>query len=87
MITNLALAIVLAVILIWFLIRIFTEESFANKNEKAQAIVDWFSENPKHSYAAFRDATSGDSNIVEYEDARRLYADKNLTVESLARIL
>jgi hypothetical protein len=72
-----------------FIYRSYIEESFANKDEKARAIVDWFHKTPAsgHSYSSFRTHTSGDSNIVEYEDARRLFAEKNLTVPAIARIL
>ena len=87
MLTTTAIVIALVLVLIWFIAYIYREEAFANKNDKAQAIVNWFTSVSNPSYASFRYATGGDSNIVEYEDARRLYADKNLTVENLVRIL
>jgi hypothetical protein len=87
MLTTTAIVIALVLVLIWFIAYIYREEAFANKNDKANAIVNWFAGVSTPSYASFRRATGGDSNIVEYEDARRLYAEKNLTVENLVRIL
>jgi hypothetical protein len=79
--------IIICVLVLVFVYRSYIEESFANKDEKARAIVDWFHKTPSHSYATYRSHTGGDSNIVEYEDARRLFAEKNLTVPAIARIL
>ena len=64
-----------------------TREDFANRREKARAIYDWFQRHPKPSYAEYRRDMNLASNIVEYEDALKLFQDRNLTVETAEKIV
>lgn len=63
------------------------DEGFSTKKEKAQTIVDWFMKNSRHSYENFRRATGGASNIVEYEDALKLFTAGKLTTDSIEKLL
>lgn len=68
----LAVILVLAGILIIYL----HGEGFATADEKASALYTWFKENPAGNYAKFRADLKRQSNIVEYEDIRKLAAAK-----------
>ena len=83
MITRLAIVLAIFLVLIWVLWTAYKEENFENRDTKARAIYDWFNNNSSHDYASYRTHTGGDSNIVEYEDVRKLFADKNLTLASV----
>jgi len=63
------------------------EEKFGTRREKAATIVEWFNKHAKHSYEDFRAATGRMSNIVEYEDAMKLYKLGTLTPATLERLL
>ncbi len=62
-------------------------EGFINKDDKANAIYQWFKSQTNPQYSQFRDYTKGQSNIVEYEDTLRLYNRGNLSVDSIKNIL
>jgi hypothetical protein len=64
-----------------------TSEGFSSKRTKATAIYDWFQHTRAPKYADYRRDLAGESNIVEYEDAMRLFQDKNLTVDSVEKII
>ena len=82
MLVILALVIVLTIIIMYL-----RREGFANKREKAHKIHDWFSNNENHSYAKFRRDLNRESNIVEYEDVKKLFEGKNFTVESVESVI
>lgn len=63
------------------------DEKFSTKREKAATIVEWFNKNAAHSYENFRTATGRMSNIVEYEDAMKLYKLGTLTPATLEMLL
>lgn len=63
------------------------KEYFATKRTKAQAIYDWFQNNPQPAYVNYRRDLSGASNIVEYEDVLNLFQNRNLTVDSVEKII
>lgn len=62
-------------------------EDFTTKRTKAQAIYDWFQNNSSPTYTSYKRALDGTSNIVEYEDALALFQNRNLTVESVEKVL
>jgi hypothetical protein len=63
-------------------------EGFATADAKATAIHDWWRQNPKGDYAAYRSAMDRQSNIVEYEDMRRLARDRpGFTVQDVQKIV
>ena len=70
-----------AIILLTMYICFGQAEHFSSKREKAQHIFDWFSTNTSPSYAEYRSDLDYRSNIVEYEDVRKLFGTKNFTVE------
>jgi len=78
---------VLAVCLL-LLIWVDWDEGFATKNEKAQAIYDWFRRNPSPEYSTYRRNLSEASNIVEYEDVRGLIKKKpDFTVSDVLSVI
>lgn len=80
----LAVILVLAGILIIYL----HGEGFSTADEKADAVHRWFKENPTGDYAKFRSDLKRQSNIVEYEDIRKLAATKpNFTVSDVKKIV
>jgi hypothetical protein len=64
-----------------------SREHFSSKREKAQKIHDWFSNNSSHNYADYRGALDRKSNIVEFEDVKKLFDKKNFTVSSIEAVL
>lgn len=66
------------IVIIWL-----NREDFATNRDKASSIVDWFNTNQNHTYKQYRSDLSSKSNIVEYEDAKRLFQDSNLTVDTM----
>lgn len=82
--------IILAVIVALTLLFIYQKclnEGFTTKRSKAQAINNWFQKSLNPRYADYKRDLSQASNIVEYEDALALFQNKNLTVESVEKIL
>jgi hypothetical protein len=81
-------AIILVILLVLIVMyHISVSEGFANNESKALAIVKWFHSNPNPSYSKYRSDMESKSNIVEYEDARRLFGTKNFTVGSVLSTL
>ena len=74
-------AIVIVLLTIYLYMR--PKEQFSSKREKAQRIFDWFSTNKSPSYAEYRSDLEYKSNIVEYEDVKKLFGTKNFTVETV----
>ncbi len=72
---------IVAVLLL--LIYIISGEGFANKSEKYQAVADWFRGNPRGGYGKFRQDL--EANVVDYENARELWAVGRLTRENLIK--
>ena len=62
-------------------------EGFATKREKADNIISWFGGTDKKTYTDYKNTFGSKSNIVEYEDALKLYNNKNLTASTLTPIL
>lgn len=63
-------------------------EGFANKEDKAKAIYDWFRRNPTPEYSAYRRNLADASNIVEYEDVRGLVRKKpDFTVADVQAVI
>lgn len=79
----LALAILMTLIIIYCI----RKEGFATKREKAHKIHQWFKNNESHSYAKFRSDLNRESNIVEYEDVKRLFDSKNFTVDAVESVV
>ncbi len=81
--TSLLLVIILIAL---FCIYRNNREAFTSRREKARAIIDWFGLNSQPTYTQYKKEMAG-SNIVEYEDALKLFQDKNLTIETLEKTL
>jgi hypothetical protein len=64
-----------------------TTEGFATRREKAEAIWTWFSNNPSPSYNSFRKAMKGESNIVEYEDVKKLFSSGKLNLKNVETLV
>lgn len=63
-------------------------EDFTSKNEKAQAIYDWFTKNNGNpTYANYRTSMQNKSNIVEYEDVLSQHNAQTLTLESVKNVI
>lgn len=63
-------------------------EGFATKNDKAQAIHDWFRRNPSPEYSTYRRNLAEASNIVEYEDVRGMIKKKpDFTVTDVLSVI
>jgi hypothetical protein len=82
--------IVVGLLIIVALILISThciDENFTSRREKAVSIFDWFNKNPTPLFVNYKRDLNRSSNIVEYEDSLALLSNKNLTVESIEKIL
>lgn len=64
-----------------------SKECFASKREKAQKIHDWFNANENKSYVNFRRDMRRESNIVEYEDVKKLFGGRDFTVANIESII
>lgn len=64
-----------------------SREHFSSKREKAQKIHDWFTSSSNHNYADYRGALDRKSNIVEFEDVKKLFDKKDFTVSSIEAVL
>ncbi len=62
-------------------------EQFANRGEKAATIYDWFIKNGSHTYDKYRRDMNRRSNIVEYEDVLNLFANRNLTIDNVKKVI
>jgi hypothetical protein len=62
-------------------------EKFVSKHDKAINIVRWFDKHPTPDYNTFRKDLNKSSNIVEYEEARILQRNKNLSIGNLEPLL
>lgn len=85
-----AISLLTVVALIVIVLHIHLElsnEGFSSKREKAQKIFDWFSVAKDPKYVDFKKDLNEQSNIVEYEDVLKLYRNRNLTVESIEKII
>lgn len=75
------MAVILIIITVYLMTR--SKEKFSSKREKAQKIFEWFSENKTPTYAEYRSDLNYKSNIVEYEDIKRLFGTKDFTLETV----
>jgi hypothetical protein len=62
-------------------------EGFENRNQKASAIYEWFKENPDGSYLKYNSDMDNRSNIVEYEDVRQLFQNRNFTLDNVKKVV
>ncbi len=77
------IVIIITLLLIVF-VYIFNKEGFGNKDERAEKIV----ENTKNimskpSYGKFKTAMGGDTDVVEYDAAKKAYKDGDYNIEKL----
>ena len=61
-------------------------EHYANKDEKANTIVEWFSKQNEPSYSNYQTAVPK-SDIVEYSEAKKLYQGGKLSTGNLTSVL
>lgn len=86
--TGLTGMIVLVILILTFIfIFMSAREDFSSKREKASRIHEWFSNSPKGTYSDYRGALDGKSNIVEYEDVKKLFDKKDFTVSSVESVI
>jgi hypothetical protein len=78
-------AVVVILLIVWYIWK--TREMFATKREKAEAIAAWFQSNPAGSYRDYKYGLNRASNIVEYEDARKLQSAGKLNADAIASLL
>lgn len=85
--TGYTIACIVVTALIFILLfRGFFLESFANKNEKAQAIFGWLNEGQDQmNYNNYHRAIEGD--VVEYTDVMRLKNAGKFSVENIEKII
>lgn len=62
-------------------------EGFSTKREKAETIFGWFKSQSNPMYTDYKRDLNGGSNIVEYEDVLKLYQNRDLTVESVEKVI
>lgn len=79
--------IALAFLICTLILIMYTKERFSSKREKAKRIHDWFSTAADHSYTNYRGALDRKSNIVEYEDVKKLFDKKDFTVSSIEAVI
>lgn len=81
--------IILTLMLIGFIVfyDITGNENFANKQEKASTILEWWKKQTKPSYERYKQDLNRESNIVEYEDAMDLFKKNNLTLATITNIV
>lgn len=77
----------LVIVMTLIIICCMRKEGFATKREKARKIHDWFTNNESHSYAKFRRDLNRESNIVEFEDVKKLFEGKNFTVDAIESVV
>jgi hypothetical protein len=72
------------IIILLYTFREYLPEGFVNKEDRVLDIQNWFSSTPSSSqnYAWFKKKVD-DSDIVEYNAAKQLYSQGNLTPENL----
>ena len=62
-------------------------ESFATQRGKAQSVFDWFNANPNPTYTKYKVDFYNTSNVVEYEDALRLYQGGAFSVDAVKKVV
>jgi hypothetical protein len=83
---------VVAFFVVWilfyiFIIFVFATEGFTDKNDHATAVVNWFGGKGDGKYTDFRTAMGGNSDILEYDTAKKMHADGTLTVKKYMETL
>lgn len=82
-----AIIIFVALLALYF-IYLPPSEGFSTRAEKATSIVGWFNKNmPGATYTQYKKDFKGESNLIEYEDAKKLHKNNDLTVSKLQEIL
>ena len=76
-----------AVICVVLLLLVSRTSSFTDKNDKVDTIFNWFTANPGKSYNRYRKDLKEQSNVVEYDDVRRLAQGRDFTKDAVARVL
>ena len=83
---ELILTIVIVILLI-FLLKDFFKEGYANKDDKANSIFEWFNNNPNPKYAKYQKEVA-DSDIVEYSDVKqKMNLQKKITKRDVLNVL
>ncbi len=77
----------ITIVLIICLLRIQSTEAFASKQDKAEAIYNWFKATNEPAYIDYKTHMGLRSNIVEYEDALGLRHAGRLTVDAIKAVL
>jgi hypothetical protein len=76
----------LFIILCIYLHHTGASEDFSSKREKASAVFGWFSKNSDPQYTDYKRQVP-DSNIVDYNEVKKLLQNKDLTLSSVERAL
>ena len=80
------ICILLLILFCSIIVSIVNVEAFGSKKEKTNAIYQYFMGNNDTSYAKYRAAMDGKSNIVDYETARSLINKPNFFEKMEANI-
>lgn len=84
--TQAIFTLTLLLLVIMFIHLRSTHEQFASKSAKANAIYDWFLNRSDHKYTDYKRNVEK-SNVVEFEDALRLYQQRDFTKGSIIKML
>lgn len=78
----------LVILLIVLVLYTFNKEGFGDKNERAKIIVDKTKNvMVKPSYSSFKSAMGGDTDVVEYDAAKKAFHNGNYNIEKLKNYL
>lgn len=81
---DIVLVILALIIFVWF---ISGREGFATREEKVNVIVNYFTDDKTPDYVDYKKTLEGQSDIVEYDAARKLNTLGRLTSANLERVI
>ncbi len=77
----------ITIVLLICLVRAQSLAAFASKQDKAEAIYEWFKSTSEPAYIDYKAHMGLRSNIVEYEDALGLRHAGRLTIDAIKAVL
>jgi hypothetical protein len=81
------ISIAILIIVVIIIYKYNATEGFATKQDKANAIYNWFSGKKTPKYSDYKKALQSKSNIVEYEDVLNLHKQGKLSVDNIAGVI
>lgn len=79
--------IIIALLAIFIVVMYARQEGFTTRREKAVAVQEWFSITPNPTYTKYKGDLGHVSNVVEYEDALKLYQNDKFTIRNIEEVL